>query len=245
MKNNAYTRNVAEIYDLIYADSSGDIGLMVEYLKGITSGDKVLELAVGTGRIAFPMAGGGFDVTGVDNSLEMLEILAKKNTNGSLRVVHGDMIAGEVLRESFDIVLLMCNTLFVARNLAEQIKIFTNAARSLADDGFFVLETFNPLLYVDPSRNYFQLRRLTREISLMEQFSIDSIEQTLHSYNVVLEPKGSFSYEETVRFMFPNEMDAVASQAGLSLDRRMSDWTGMGYEAMSPRCISMYRRSLI
>ncbi len=245
MTVNAYHKNVAAIYDLIYADSSGDVERMVEYLKALTPGDRVLELAVGTGRLAFPLARGGFEVTGVDNSHEMLGVLEEKNSTGVIRSLHGDMINGEPLREGFDLVLLMCNTLFVANNHSEQLRIFENAAESLDADGFFVLETFNPLPYVNPTKTNFHMRRLTREISLLEQFTIDPVAQRLDSFNVILESAGSFTYEESVRFMFPHEMDAVAAQAGFSLDRRVSDWGGARYEAHSPRNISVYQKNVI
>lgn len=245
MTRNAYVGKVAAIYDLVYADVTGDAELMVQYLKGVTDGDRVLEFAVGTGRLAFPLSQGGFEVTGVDTSADMLDILTQKDTGQRLHVSVGDMIADRPPADDFDLVLLMCNTLFVAQNLREQASIFANAERGLAEHGVFVLETFNPLLYLTPSRASFQMRRLSRDLTLLEQFSIDPVGQTLHAFNTVLGGEDTFSYEQTVRFMFPNEMDAVAESAGLSLDRRVADWTGARYEPTSPRCISLYRRSLV
>lgn len=242
---NAYVGKLAAIYDLIYADLSGDSELMVEYLRGVTDGDRVLEFAIGTGRLAFPLSYGGFDVTGIDTSTEMLDILIEKDEDRRLHASEGDMIADGPSAESFDLVLLMCNTLFVAQNLREQASIFANAEQSLADGGAFVLETFNPLLYLTPTHTSFQMRRLSREKTLLEQFSVDPVGQTLHAFNTVLDEVGAFSFEQTVRYMFPNEMDAVAAGAGLSLDRRIADWTGARYTPTSPRCISLYRRSLV
>ena len=245
MSGNTYVGKVAAIYDLLYADLSGDTELMVEYLRGTTSGDRVLEFAIGTGRLAFPLAYGGFDVTGIDTSREMLDILAEKDPDGRLDARQGDMIADDPVAGPFDLVLLMCNTMFVAQSLSEQVRIFSNAERSLSDDGIFVLETFNPLHYLSRSHTFFQMRRLSRESTLLEQFSVDPVRQTLHALNTVLEAQGTFSFEQTVRFMFPHEMDAVAHRAGRSLDRRIADWTGSRYDAASPRCISLYRRSIL
>lgn len=236
-----YDRRIAEIYDLMYPDALGDIDDFCAFVRDRVKGDRVLEYAVGTGRLALPLSRAGLHVTGTDISDDMLAMLAAQNANGAVTAVNNDFIHDR-LEGTFDAVLLMINTLFVARTLDEQIQVFQNAATNLTDDGFFLVETFNPSVYHAQVSSKLEMRNLDAGRVMFDQYSIEPISQLMFSQHTVLEGGTPFSFTHLLHYMFPLEIDAVARNAGLHLAERVSHWSGVPYTGASLRCLSVYRK---
>ncbi|CAD5990920.1 bifunctional 2-polyprenyl-6-hydroxyphenol methylase/3-demethylubiquinol 3-O-methyltransferase UbiG [Agreia sp. COWG] len=239
-----YAGRLPEIYDLMYPDVFGDIASFVAFVEERAAGKRLLEFGVGTGRLALPLADAGFDVTGTDVSPGMLAALAVKDESSRVSVVESNFISDRVDGE-FDVVLLMINTIFVARNLAEQISVFNNAAASLAPDGFFLVETFNPAHFHQLDSPEVQMRTLDDTTVLFEQYSVEPTSQLLFAQNVVLGRGELFTFTHLLHYMFPLEMDAAAKNAGLVITERFAHWSGIPYDSTSPRCLSVYRKSAI
>src|SRR5438876_12355513 len=120
-----------------------DPGPAVEFLAGRAGDGRVLELAIGTGRVALPLARRGIAVEGVDASEAMVARLRAKPGGDSLPVVIGDM-AEVPVSGPFRLVYLIFNTLFGLLTQARQAECFTNVARVLGPGGVFVIECFVP-----------------------------------------------------------------------------------------------------
>jgi SAM-dependent methyltransferase len=129
----------------VYDDHHGhvDPGRAVEFLAGLAGDGRVLELAVGTGRVALPLAARGISVEGVEASAAMAERLRAKPGRESVPVTMGDM-AEVPVSGRFRLVYLVFNTLFGLLSRERQAECFGNAARVLEPGGTFVIECFVP-----------------------------------------------------------------------------------------------------
>lgn len=238
-----YPARIAQIYDLLYPDFFNDTATFCEFVRSRATGTRVLEFGVGTGRVAMPLAENGFEVTGIDVSSEMLAKLKEKDVDGRVKVVEQDFIT-ERVEGTFDAVLLMINTLFVAKTLDEQVAVFANAAANLTDDGFFLVETFNPNRYHGLRQPDVQMRQLDASTTQLEQYVAEPSRQLLIAQNLVFRDGEQFNYTHILRYLFPYEMDAVARNAGLTLAERWADWGSTPFGPDSPRCLSLYRKDV-
>ena len=121
------------------------LGPTVHFLAGLAEGGAALELAVGTGRVAIPLAEAGVPVTGIELSRPMIDRLRTKADATTLPVVVGDMAEARA-PGTFQLVYLVYNTISNLLTQAEQVACFRNAARHLAPGGRFVIELWVPEL---------------------------------------------------------------------------------------------------
>ena len=115
----------------------------MEFLAGLAGDGRVLELAIGTGRVALPLASRGIAVEGVDASAAMVDRLRAKPGGDSIPVTLGDM-AQVPVSGRFGLVYLVFNTLFGLLSQARQAECFASVARVLEPGGMFVIECFVP-----------------------------------------------------------------------------------------------------
>jgi SAM-dependent methyltransferase len=127
-----YGDSWAGVYDEEHAGL--DPAAAVEFLAGLAGRGRVLELAIGTGRVALPLVGRGIAVEGVDASAAMVERLRAKPGGASIPVTIGDM-ADVPASGPFRLVYLVFNTLFGLLSQARQADCFRNVARALEPDG--------------------------------------------------------------------------------------------------------------
>ncbi len=125
------------------------LGPTVDRLVALADGGPVLEFAVGTGRVAVPLAGRGVPVTGVELSRPMVDQLRAKVDEATVPVVVGDMATARAPGE-YTLVYLVFNTLSNLLTQAEQVECFRNAARHLRPGGRFLVELGVPDLRVLP-----------------------------------------------------------------------------------------------
>ena len=144
----------AERYDAMYEELMGaETADSVETLAELAAGGKVLELAIGTGRVALPLAARGLTVHGIEASEAMVAMLRRKPGGSTIPVAIGNM-AEVRLNDTFDLIYLVFNTIFNLTTQEAQVRCFHNAARHLNAAGLFVVETVVPDLsgYVDGQR---------------------------------------------------------------------------------------------
>ena len=139
-----YGDRIAEVYDEWY----GDAGFLekdasVELLAELAGDGPVLELAIGTGRLALPLAEKGLEVHGIDASEAMVAKLREKPRGDSIPVTMGDF-ADVPVEGVFSLVFIAFNTLFALTTQEDQVRCFANAAAHLADGGVFLVEVFVP-----------------------------------------------------------------------------------------------------
>jgi len=137
--SNSYGDGFADVYDEWYADVT-DVGATVARLAELAGPDgNVLELGVGTGRLAVPLADAGLSVTGIDSSTAMLEQLASRDPDGRVVSIAGDMV-DDLPAGPFDAALVAYNTLFNLLADGAQQRCFAAVAGRLRPGGRFVVE---------------------------------------------------------------------------------------------------------
>ncbi len=214
----------------------------VDLLERLAEGGPALEFAVGTGRVAIPLAARGLSVAGIELSEAMVAQLRLKADEEQLPVVVGDM-ATTVLpgAGTFSLVYLVWNSISNLRTQAEQVECFRNAARHLRPGGRFVIE-----LWVPP------IQRLTPgEVAI--PMSLEEGHLIFDTYDLVTQQCASHHYyrdgDDTVRYavghfryIWPSECDLMAQLAGLELESRSADWTGAPFVATSDSHVSVWRK---
>ncbi|WP_392545359.1 class I SAM-dependent DNA methyltransferase [Oryzobacter telluris] len=210
----------------------------VDRLVGLACGGRVLELAVGTGRVAIPLAERGVDVSGIELSQPMVDRLHAKRPD--LPVVVGDMAAATVPGE-FSLVYLVFNTLGNLRTQAEQVACFRNAARHLGPGGRFLVEIGVPSLRrLPPGQTAVPFDVSDGHLGVD---TYDLVGQQGTSHHWTREEDGRFRYGvHHYRYVWPEECDLMAQLAGLEPESRWSTWQGDPFTGDSESHVSVWRR---
>jgi SAM-dependent methyltransferase len=237
----AYGAAVADVYDELYGDDVLDTEGAVRRLSQLAGGGPVLELGVGTGRLALPLAAGGLRVHGIDASAAMLERLRSKPGGCEVRVTQSDFSEFE-LSERFTLAVLAFNTIFALPHQDAQVRCFQQVATHLEPGGCFVVEAFVP----DPTRfqggQSVRLRAMTDGHVALEVARIDPTSQFMYTTQVHLRDSGVRLHAANHRYAWPAELDLMARLAGLRLEDRREDWKGTPFTATSQFHVSVYRR---
>lgn len=236
-----YGASWAPYYDELFASASSE----VEFLRPLAGRPgRALELAIGSGRVALPLARSGVDVTGIDISDEMIALLRAKPGGEVIRVISGDFAEVEV-DDEFPLVYLTFNTLFALTDQERQIDCFLNVARVLEPGGRFVLDAFVP----DVKRfDRYQTRMAVESITSNEahayELSIhDPVMQTVLTHHVRRHDDGSSVVLPTkIRYAWPAEMDLMARLAGLELEDRLGWYDRRRFTEQSGQHVSVYRK---
>jgi SAM-dependent methyltransferase len=228
----------AEHYDAYYP-ADGATVQSVDVLAKLAAGGSVLELAIGTGRIALPLAARGLTVSGIEASDEMIAKLRAKPGGGTIPVVLGDM-ADVAIDGAFDLVFLVFNTLFNLTRQDDQVRCFKNVARRLTPRGVFVVEAFVPDVanFVDKER--VRTVGVTFNSAHLEASIHDPVTQTINYQYITLTQAGVRLTPLPMRYAWPGEMDLMARLAGLQLRNRWGGWDRSAFTAASTRHVSVY-----
>ena len=235
----AYGRRIADIYDELYATTL-PTEATVERLAELAQGGAILELGIGTGRLALPLAQRGVEVHGVDSSPDMVEQLHAKPGGAGIPVTVGDFAAVRLGRR-FPLVALPFNTIFAAPSQEAQVDVFRTAAAHLDPGGAFVVEGWVPDLGAFRSGRTVRLLTLSEEHVLLEAASLHVADQTMRTTKVLLTGEGPRLLPANHRYAWPAELDLMAQLAGLTLDERTEDWVGTPFTDTSTTHVSVYR----
>ncbi|MFF0182101.1 class I SAM-dependent methyltransferase [Micromonospora sp. NPDC005223] len=213
----------------------------VDLLARLAEGGPVLELAIGTGRVALPLAERGLAVEGVEASPEMVAHLRAKPGGADMPVTIGDM-ADVPVPGPYRLVFLVFNTLFNLVSEERQAACFRNVARVLAPGGAFVIEAFVP----DPADfdrdEQVQVREVTEDSATVRMHRYDRAAQTFVRQTVTFDASGVHLKPFAMRYAWPEQVDELAERAGLRLTERYADWDRSPFDADSRSHISVYRR---
>lgn len=236
----SFDEATAQTYDELAV--RGDETATVDFLAELARGGPVLELAIGTGRIALPLAARGLRVEGIDFAPAMLEQLLHKPGGDQIRTTLGNF-AEVPVTGTYRLIYLIFNTLFNLLTQDEQVRCFQNAAGHLAQDGFFVVEAGTPAEWYGLRNNqYVDLEGLEVGIVRLDVARYDPLTQRLEETHVVLSEDGIQLNPIVTRYAWPSELDLMARLAGLRLHERWSSWTRAPFTASSKNCISVYGR---
>lgn len=209
------------------------------FLAALAGDGRALEFAVGTGRVAVPLAARGVPVTGIELAPAMIDVLRAKVDEQTVPVVLGDMTEARADGE-YTLVYLVYNTISNVLTQDAQIACFRNAARHLAPGGRFVVELWVPeLRALPPGRDAVVWRT---EADYLGLDTYDVVGQLVVSHHVRTGADGASSLvRSTHRYVWPAELDLMARLAGFTLDARYADWSKAPFTAESPGHVSVYR----
>ena len=211
----------------------------VDRLAALAGDGAALEFAVGTGRVALPLAGRGVPVTGIELSRPMIDQLRTKAGEADLPVIEGDM-ATAVAPGEFTLVYLVYNTISNLLTQEEQVACFGNAARHLSPGGRFVIELWVPELRALPPGR--QATVWHSEDGYIGLDTYDLLRQRVvsHHFRFGLGRQAEV-FRSPHRYIWPAELDLMARLAGMELESRHADWTGGEFTAESRSHVSVYR----
>ncbi|MFG1897089.1 class I SAM-dependent methyltransferase [Micromonospora zamorensis] len=212
----------------------------VDFLADLADGGPVLELAIGTGRVALPLAERGLTVHGVEASEEMVAQLRAKPGGDQIPVVVADM-ADVAVKGEFRLAYLVFNTLFNLVDAERQADCFRNVARVLSPGGAFVIETFVPDPRDFDSDEQVQVRSVTEDSATIRLHKYDRPAQRFIRQTITFDAEGVHLKPFAMRYAWPHQIDEMAQQAGLRLTERYADWQRRPFHADSPSHISVYR----
>jgi SAM-dependent methyltransferase len=215
------------------------LGPTVDYLAELAAGGQALEFAIGTGRVAVPLAERGVPVTGIELSLPMISRLRTKAGEETIPVIVGDM-ATATAPGKYTLVYLVFNTISNLLTQAEQVACFRNAARHLVPGGRFVIELWVPELRTLPPGQQAVVWRC--EPGYIGLDTYDVLRQRIVSHHFRLDENGqAHLFRSPHRYIWPTELDLMAQLAGFELETRRADWAGAEFTAESGSHVSVYR----
>ncbi len=218
----------------------GDEEAAVAFLAQAAGGRPALEFAIGTGRIALPLAASGVPVDGIELSTHMVERLRAKPGGAQINVTIGDMSVATT-GHRYGLVYIVFNTIFNLLTAEDQIRCFENAARHLAADGHFVVETALPHTWIEPGKSdYVHAEHVGKDMVGLDVARYDPVSQLLEESHVRLTAKGITMHPIVCRLITPGEMDLMARIAGMHLVDRFANWERSAFDARSIAHVSVY-----
>jgi SAM-dependent methyltransferase len=233
-----YGDRIAGVYDEMYPEVETGC---VEFLLDHAREGKALELGIGTGRIALPLAAAGIEVHGIDASQAMVDKLRQKPGSERIKLSIGSFEAFE-LKAKFDLVYVVFNTFFALLTQQAQISCFEHISRHLCPSGVFVLEAFVPDLKRFVADQALRVVSLAENRVKIDASHHDPVNQQVTSQHILLTAEGTRLYPVRLRYAWPSELDLMARLAGMALIERWGSWSRDEFNAVSRKHVSVYRR---
>jgi hypothetical protein len=236
----SFDESAAAVYDGF--PLRGDEAATVAFLKRLANGGPALELAIGTGRIALPLAAEGVKVDGIDISPAMVARLQSKPGGDKINATIGNF-ADVPVPGRYRLVYVVFNTLFNLLTQDEQVRCFENVASHLTQDGLFVVEGSVPAeFYRLRNHQYVDAEAIEIDQVRLDVARFDPLTQVLEESHVTLSASGVQVKPIVTRYAWPSELDLMARIAGLQLRERWGSWEQAPFAAVSGNCISVYER---
>jgi SAM-dependent methyltransferase len=241
MRDDHFGPEVAESYDESVAEMfhPGKLEPAVEVLSRLAGDGRALEFAVGTGRIALPLAARGVEVCGIELSEAMVEQLNQKPGGHDLSVTIGDMASARV-GGTFGLVYLVFNTIGNLTTQDDQVACFSNAAVHLEPGGCFVVEVGVPELRRLPPGQRHVIFHADADSWGIDEYN--TARQALVSHHLRREGAGLRHRAIPFRYVWPAELDLMARLAGMALESRWADWHGQPFDHESTSHVSVWRK---
>jgi SAM-dependent methyltransferase len=236
----SYGDGFADVYDDWYADIT-DVEATATTLRDLADGGPVLELGIGTGRLALPLAALGVEVHGVDSSAAMLDRLRAKPEGATVHAVQGDMVDG-LPAGPFALAFVAYNTLFSLLTGERQQACFDAVASRLRSGGAFAVEAFVP----EPDHegaSAVTVRSVHVDRVILSVSTADPDAQRAEGQYIDITEAGGVRLRPwSIRWATPAQLDEMAERAGLHLVARWAGFDRAPFDAESARHVSVYRR---
>lgn len=220
----------------------GDETETVDFLQELAGSGPVLELAIGTGRIALPLAQRGVRVDGIDLSEAMVARLRLKPGGDELSVVIGDF-ADVPIDGEYRLIYVVYNTFHNLLTQDDQVRCFENVAKHLSADGCFLIEAGLPSEYFGKGNTeYINIDALEKNVVAFDVAQYDQATQVLTENHLSISEDGLRFAPIVTRFCWPSELDLMARIAGLQLRERWSGWKREPFDARSVMHVSVFGR---
>jgi SAM-dependent methyltransferase len=212
----------------------------VDFLLPLASGGAALELGVGTGRVAIPLAKRGVAVVGIEASEVMADQLKRKDGAGTIEIMIGDF-SDIATQRDFALVYSVFNTFFLLLTQNKQVKCFSNVAERLAPGGSFVLQTYVPDLRQLANGQHTETIQVGVDHAVIFASRYNLVSQRVQRQQMVVTETGTTMYPMAFRHVWPSELDLMARIAGLKLAER---WGGWRHEPFTGEgtFVSVYRK---
>lgn len=215
----------------------------VAFLARLARGGAALELGIGTGRVAVPLAARGVRVDGIDFSPAMVAKLRARPGGENLSITVANF-ADVPVPDTYRLIYVVYNTLFLLLTQDDQVRCFENVAAHLNDDGSFVVEGGGPMGLYQRLHNdrYVEVESVEADEVIIDVLLNDSAEQTIRESHVSLSPQGVRLLPFVQRYASHAELDLMARIAGLRLKERWGGWKGEPFDSSCGTCVSVYGR---
>jgi SAM-dependent methyltransferase len=236
-----FSERVASRYDDSSAEmfEPGVVGAVVDVLAELAAGGRALELGIGTGRIALPLAARGVPVHGIDLSRAMVARLREKPGGNAIGVTIGDFATAQV-DGSFRVAYLVFNTIMNLTTQEAQVACFRNVAAHLEPGGCFAIEVMVPdLRRLPPGQNAvpFHVSQTSWAFDVY-----DVATQAMSSNYVDISDDGAEYSYFPFRYVWPSELDLMAQLAGMRLCERWAGWTREPFTSESRQHVSIWEK---
>src|SRR5579863_557251 len=217
------------------------LGPTVDLLVELAGNGRALEFAVGTGRVALPLAARGVPVSGIELSIAMAERLRVKDDDQRVKVMIGDMATTRI-DGSFRLVYLVFNAIGNLTTQGEQVACFTNAAAHLEPGGYFVIEVGVPDLRRLPPGEDARVFAHAPGYVGYDRY-VDLVAQQAVSHHFHADGSATREFKTPFRYVWPSELDLMARLAGMSLRSRWAGWDRSPFTGDSTSHVSVWEKT--
>jgi SAM-dependent methyltransferase len=240
-RKETYGDRIADVYDALMTVLP-DPADCADRLAELAGPGPALELGIGTGRVALPLASRGVEVHGIDASEAMVERLRAKPGGDAITVTFGDF-ADVPVEGSYPLVYVVFNTFFSLLTQEDQVRCFAAVAGHLALGGAFVVTGFVPDQTLHPGGQSVRTVQLGLDQVRLDAALHDPVAQRVDFQHVVLSGGGIRLYPGAVRYAWPSELDLMARLAGLRLRERWGGWRREPFDRASGGHVSVYEHA--
>jgi SAM-dependent methyltransferase len=235
----------ADVYDAWYADL-GDAEAVVDAVAAVAGrvDGAILELGVGTGRLAIPLAQRGFEVVGLDASAAMVNQLASKPGGEDIETHLADMSdAGTIPHAArFGVVFAAFNTLLNLPTADDRRRCFDGLVEVMVPDGRLAIEAVVPGPDPDGLEDHVEIRTMATDRLVLTVSRRDPAAQTVSGHHVELTDGAPVRLRPwQLGYLSPEQLDAEANRSGLALEHRTATWDGAPFDDTSVSHVSWYR----
>ncbi len=228
-----YDENAAAMFE------AGAIDPVVDLLAELAGDGRALELGIGTGRIALPLAARGVPVAGIELSEAMVDQLRAKPGGADIPITIGDFATAEV-DGTFRTAYLVFNTIMNLTSQATQVACFRNVATHLEPGGTFLIEVMTPRLQSLPSGETMQVFDASEDHWGVDEVDVATQRSVSHHFRKI---DGTFELRSMpFRYVWPSELDLMAQLAGMTLRDRWGGWHREPFTSESRQHVSVWEK---